>query len=283
MSLKKLTAQEKAIMIDRGTENPFSGKYWNNNKLGRYFCKQCGAELFNSKDQFESGCGWPSFDDECGASVKKNPDLDGKRTEIVCAKCLGHLGHIFNGENFTTKNTRYCVNSIALDFIPEQNIENLSRAYFAGGCFWGVEYFFNQALGVKSARSGYMGGKLENPDYEQVCSGRSGHIETVEVTFDPKLTNFRALGQLFFEIHNPEEVNRQGPDIGSQYASVIFYADEEQKNIAEELMQILKNKNYTVATKLIAAQKFWPAELYHQDYYGKNGKRPYCHIYTKRF
>ena len=286
--MKKLTPEEQAIIINKGTEAPFSGKYWNNNKNGQYFCKQCGAKLFDSKDQFASECGWPSFDDEISAAVKKIPDSDGRRTEIICSNCCGHLGHIFNGEGFTAKNMRYCVNSIALDFVEEkfadQSLQsNIETAYFAGGCFWGVEYFFKKIKGLKSVTSGYMGGAFPHPTYEQVCLGKTGHVETVRIVFDTNITNFKTLGQLFFEIHNPEELNRQGPDIGLQYASVIFYTSANQKIIAEELIKILENKNYQIATKLNPATQFWPAELYHQNYYGKNGKKPYCHLYTKRF
>lgn len=283
MTPKKLTPEEEKVIIYKGTEAPFSGLYWNNNKSGKYSCKQCGVELFDSKHQFESGCGWPSFDDEIGNSVKKIADPDGRRTEILCNNCGGHLGHIFSGEGFTTKNTRYCVNSISLDFKEKKIPENFEKIYFGAGCFWGVEYFFAKEPGVKSAVSGYMGGDLPNPTYEQVCRGNSGHIEIVEVIFDPQETNSKKLCQLFFEIHDPTQINRQGPDIGAQYASVILYTNEEQKKIALELIKILEEKNYKIATKLIPAKTFWKAELHHQNYYDKNGKKPYCHIRTKRF
>jgi peptide methionine sulfoxide reductase msrA/msrB len=283
MSYKKLTPSEERVMIYKGTEAPFSGEYYNNNRTGKYFCKQCGLELFSSKDKFDSGCGWPSFDDEIKNSVKKVTDKDGQRTEILCAKCDGHLGHIFKGENFTAKNTRYCVNSICLDFVEEKSSNNSEKAYFGGGCFWGVEYYFSKAAGINSVLCGYMGGKINSPTYEQVCSGNSGHIEIVEVNFNPQITNFKTLCQLFFETHNPTEINRQGPDIGQQYQSVIFYTNQEQQTIAQKLITILENKGHKIATKLKPATTFWPAEPYHQNYYHKNGKEPYCHIYTKRF
>lgn len=281
-SYKKLTPKEEAVIIHKGTEPPFTGLYYDNNLKGEYFCKRCGAKLFDAKDQFESGCGWPSFDDEIPGSVKKLPDADGHRTEILCANCDAHLGHIFKGEGITTKDTRYCVNSISLDFHQEQNI-NMGKVYFAGGCFWGMEYFFKDQKGVKSVTSGYMGGNVENPTYEQICTGNTGHVEVIEVIFDEKITDFRKLCQLFFEIHDPTEIDRQGPDIGYQYRSMIFYSNKEQQKIAQELIEILKNKGLEVATEVAFAPQFWPAELYHQNYYGKNGKKPYCHIYQKRF
>ena len=117
MTLKKLSEQEARVILHKGTEAPFSGEFFENNRAGKYLCKQCSAELFSSTDQFDSGCGWPSFDDEFPDSVKKVTDKDGRRTEILCKKCDGHLGHIFSGEGFTTKDARYCVNSISLDFI----------------------------------------------------------------------------------------------------------------------------------------------------------------------
>ncbi len=283
MSYKKLNPLEEQVIIYKGTEVPFSGKYYSNNRAGKYFCKQCGLELFSSKDKFESGCGWPSFDDEIKNSVKKVADKDGQRTEILCAKCDGHLGHIFKGESFTAKNIRYCVNSICLDFVEEKDSGNSQKAYFGGGCFWGVEYYFSKAAGVNSALCGYMGGKIASPSYEQVCSGNTGHVEIVEVNFNPQITNFEKLYQLFFEIHNPTELNRQGPDIGQQYQSVIFYTNQMQQEVAQKLITILENKGYKIATKLKPATTFWPAETRHQNYYQKNGRHPYCHIYTKRF
>jgi methionine-R-sulfoxide reductase len=119
--MKKLTDEEARIIIHKGTEAPFSGEYCDNKEVGKYLCKQCGTELFNSEDKFDSHCGWPSFDDEIPNSVKKITDKDGRRTEILCQKCDGHLGHIFHGEGFTNKNARYCVNSISLNFISKKS------------------------------------------------------------------------------------------------------------------------------------------------------------------
>lgn len=281
--MKKLSDKEKYVIIDKGTEAPFSGEFYENNKVGQYQCKQCGSLLFSTKDQFDSGCGWPSFDDEINDSVKKTQDQDGRRTEILCKNCDAHLGHIFHGEQITTKNTRYCVNSISLDF-KEQNLERSDEtAYFAAGCFWGVEYYFQKEVGVKSVSSGYMGGSAKNPTYEMVCKGDSGHFEAVEVIFDKTKTDYEKICKLFFEIHDQSQENGQGPDIGSQYLSAIFFVNQEQKSIALKLIEILKNKGVKVATKLLEKQEFYRAELYHQGYYQKNGKQPYCHKKTKKF
>jgi len=282
-SYNKLTPEEEAIIIHKGTERPFSGKYYKHMEKGVYTCKRCNAVLFTSEDKFDSSCGWPSFDDSIPKTVKRQPDKDDIRTEIICNNCGGHLGHVFTGEELTTKNTRYCVNSLSLNFIPSGKIQKNQNAYFAGGCFWGVEYFFQNTKGVKSTRVGYMGGHKANPTYKEVCSGTTGHAETLEVVYDPSVTNFEELAKLFFEIHDPTQFNRQGPDIGQQYRSAIFYTDDQQKETAEKLINILKEKGYNVVTEVVKADKFWEAEEYHQLYYDKNNGKPYCHIYKKIF
>ena len=283
MKYNELTPEEESVIIYKGTEMPFSGKYNNHKGAGTYVCKKCDVPLYLSEDKFDSRCGWPSFDDELPGAVKHVQDSDGIRTEIICNNCGAHLGHVFTGEGYTEKNVRHCVNSISLNFLSAKTKPEKRTAYFAGGCFWGVEHFFREAEGVISTRVGYMGGHKENPTYKEVCDGTTGHIEVLEVVYNPSETDFEKLAKLFFEIHDPTQVNRQGPDVGEQYKSVVFYADEEQKRITEKLINILKDKGYKVATELEKANTFWEAEDYHQDYYKKSGKQPYCHIYTKRF
>ncbi len=286
MKYNELTPEEQRVIVHKGTEMPFTGLYEKHYKEGTYLCKRCDAPLYRSTDKFDSGCGWPSFDDEIKGAVKRVPDADGRRTEILCANCGGHLGHVFLGEGFTDKNTRHCVNSISLKFEDAKLVtsgQGLQKAYFAGGCFWGVEHFFEKAQGVKSAVSGYMGGHVQNPDYKIVCTGQSGHAEVVEVTFDPSKIGYENLAKLFFEIHDFTQVNRQGPDVGEQYRSEIFYIDKEQKQIAEKLIKILTDKGYKVATKITKSEKFYEAEDYHQDYYYHKGTLPYCHVRKKVF
>ena len=181
------------------------------------------------------------------------------------------------------------MNSLSLDFRPADEGEEekeggtIEKAYFAGGCFWGVEYHLQRMDGVISTRVGYMGGHKKRPSYKEGCKGRTGLAEALEVVFDSSRTSFEKLARLFFEIHDPTQRDRQGPDVGSQYRSAVFYVNDEQKQIAEKLVKLLEEKGLRVATKITPASRFWPAEDYHQDYYTKSGKQPYCHRYTKRF
>jgi len=306
---KQLTPEEERVIVHKGTEAPFKGKYDKHFEKGVYTCKRCGSELFESASKFRSDCGWPSFDEQIPGRVKWQPDADGMRTEIICNNCGAHLGHVFRGEGYTEKNTRYCVNSISMDFIPAEqrvqkaddggrktaagaatdppsaspNPQSPGRALFASGCFWGTEYYLQRAAGVISTTVGFSGGHVENPTYKQVCTGRTGHAETVEVLYDPAKTSYEQLARLFFETHDFTQWNRQGPDIGPQYRSAIFYLNDEQKQIAERLVRQLRQMGYDVKTEITPAGKFWVAEDYHQDYYNTTGKTPYCHVYRPIF
>ncbi|OGK07847.1 MAG: methionine sulfoxide reductase [Candidatus Riflebacteria bacterium GWC2_50_8] len=282
MDYRQLTPEEERVIVHKGTERPFTGKFLNNKEAGTYTCRRCGAELYRSNDKFESGCGWPSFDDEIKGAVTRIPDADGRRVEIVCKACNGHLGHVFTGEGFTEKNTRHCVNSVSLDFVSAAAAKN-ETAVFAGGCFWGVEHLMKKMPGIISVKSGYTGGRTDNPDYKSVCTGTTGHLEAVEVVFDPGKSSFSELARLFFEIHDFSQTDGQGPDIGEQYKSAIFVQTADQKESADEITAQLRGMGYEVATEIRPAAKFWPAEDYHQNYYEKTGKSPYCHIRKKIF
>jgi peptide methionine sulfoxide reductase msrA/msrB len=282
MIFKDLTPDEKYVIESKGTERPFTGEYVNTAVTGTYICKRCSAPLYESHDKFDSSCGWPSFDDEIKGAVKHLPDADGRRTEIVCNACGAHLGHVFKGEGYTKKNTRHCVNSISLVLVPKAE-KKTEKAVFAGGCFWGVEYYFQHVKGVIHTQVGYTGGHQKQPTYREVCNHTTGHIEALEVTFDPEITNYEEMARLFFEIHDPTQTDGQGPDRGEQYLSAVFYQNEDQKQIAEKLIALLNNKGYKVATRLLPAAIFWPAEKAHQQYYEKEGSTPYCHRKVKRF
>jgi peptide methionine sulfoxide reductase msrA/msrB len=156
-------------------------------------------------------------------------------------------------------------------------------AIFAAGCFWGVEYYFQKAKGVISTAAGYIGGMKDNPTYQEVCSGKTGHAEAIEVVFDPAETSYEILARFFFEIHNPSRSG--GTSIGrrSQYRSAIFYMNEEQKKTAEQLIELLKSKNFEIGTEITPASAFYKAEEYHQGYYNKKGKNDYGYRYKQKF
>ncbi len=285
MKYNNLSSEETYIIENKGTEMPFSGKFNSFYQDGIYSCKKCNTPLFQSNDKFDSGSGWPSFDESIEGAVKEIPDADGRRVEIVCANCGGHLGHVFKGEQMTPKNTRHCVNSLSLDF-KDLNYDNqYKKAYFASGCFWGVEYWFDQQEGVASANSGYMGGHTKDPSYYEICQKDTGHLETVEVTYDPKVISYEALCKLFFETHDPEQMNGQGPDIGPQYLSAVFTNDVSEEDTVQMLINQLEDQGMNIATMIKDANEhtFYKAEEEHQNYYKLRNSTPYCHAYTKRF
>lgn len=276
MKYNPLTPEEEEVIVHKATERPYTGTYLNHKEEGVYLCKRCNAPLYRSEDKFDSHCGWPSFDEEIPGAVKRIPDADGQRTEIICNRCAAHLGHVFLDEGFTAKQTRHCVNSLSLQFIPAKKSKQ-AKAYFAGGCFWGMEYYFMRATGVKSTTMGYMGGHVEHPTYEEVCGKKTGHFETTEVVYDPAVTSYAEMVKLFFEIHDFTQLDGQGPDIGPQYRSAIFYGDDAEKAMAERYLRLLQQKGYRVATIILPATTFWKAEAYHQQYYQQKGATPYCH------
>jgi peptide methionine sulfoxide reductase msrA/msrB len=268
------------VIVNKGTEAPFSGEYDNFFGAGVYTCKRCGAMLYRSEDKFDAHCGWPAFDDAFPGAIKRVPDPDGQRTEIECANCGAHLGHVLEGEELTAKNTRYCVNSISMLFVPLEQVK-YGRAIFAGGCFWGVQYQLSCVPGVLKTTAGYTGGHVDHPTYEQVCSHTTGHAEAVEVIYDPVRVSYETLAKVFFEIHDPTQVGGQGPDLGSNYRSAIFYTSDDQKLVAEKLIADLTGRGMKIATEVTAAGPFWPAEAYHQDYYKKQGVEAACHVRQK--
>jgi peptide methionine sulfoxide reductase msrA/msrB len=275
MKPKDLKPEEAHIIIHKGTEPPFSGKYHSHFANGIYSCRQCAAPLYRSYDKFDAGCGWPSFDDELPGAVSRQTDPDGHRTEITCQQCQGHLGHVFAGEHQTPKNLRHCVNSLSMQFIDVDDLaelaikghERFGAALLAAGCFWGVEHALINTPGVLATQVGYTGGHLANPTYEDVCRGDTGHAETVLVIYDKVNLDYEQLLVRFFEIHEPSQVNRQGPDIGRQYRSAIFYFDADQRKTAESIIEAQQQQGQVIATEVTAATDFWPAEAYHQHYH----------------
>ena len=285
----RLTDDERRILLNQGTEPPYCGTLLDNKTEGTYVCKLCGLPLFSSESKFTSGTGWPSFyKPYAQGHVKEIEDRSHGmvRTEIRCARCDGHLGHVFPDGPKPT-GLRYCLNSASLDFhakgtdLPEHSQPvQTETAYFGGGCFWGVEDYFQQLPGVLDAVSGYQGGHVKNPTYRQVCSGETGHAETVKVVFDPSRIGYRQLLQEFFRIHNPTTKNRQGPDIGTQYRSAIYADTDEQLEQARafvaEQQERGKWSDREITTEVRKAPPFYEAEEYHQDYNDKHGRQ--CHV-----
>jgi peptide methionine sulfoxide reductase msrA/msrB len=285
---RRLDPEAYRITQRAGTEPPFCGTLLDNKKQGTYTCAVCGLPLFSSEHKLDSGTGWPSFYREFdpGHVVRRRDVSHGMvRTEIACARCDAHLGHVFDDGPRPTRE-RHCLNSASLVFIengaalpPASRPLKLDTAYFAGGCFWGVEHFFQQGPGVVDAESGYMQGTVERPTYKQVCTGTTGHAETVKVVFDPQRISYRRLLQAFFDMHDPTQLDRQGPDVGSQYRSGIWTASDEQRREAEAFIrELTEAKRYPrpIVTRVEPARRFWPAEDYHQDYVATTGAA--CHV-----
>ncbi|MGB8951246.1 MAG: bifunctional methionine sulfoxide reductase B/A protein [Candidatus Aminicenantales bacterium] len=295
-----LTLKQYRVMRQGGTEAPFSGKYNMFFEDGIYHCASCGTPLFASDTKYDHGCGWPSFTspiDEKNIEYRDDYSLVMRRTEIRCAACGAHLGHVFDDGPMPAR-TRYCINSVSLDFhsedkstgdqerekrsagkppineeaaIPEQEV-----ATFAAGCFWGVEDKFSHVKGVLATAVGYTGGQTENPTYQQVCSDRTGHAEAVQVTYDPSQVSYEELLRVFFSIHDPTQLNRQGSDVGTQYRTTIFYHNDKQKVAAQKMIQELEKSGRfgkSIVTQLVPAPKFYRAEEYHQSFYEKNYRR----------
>lgn len=266
-----------------GTEPAFNNTYWDNHEPGIYVDINTGEPLFSSLDKFDSGTGWPSFTKPLdNASIYEKIDLSLGIPRIEVRTNSSHLGHVFN--DGPGGNLRYCINSASLRFIPYEDLEKegykeyeklfpYEKTLLAGGCFWGVEELLQQQEGVISATSGYTGGTTENPTYEQVLTGKTGHYESVLVVFDPNIITYKEVLDYFWRLHDPTQTDGQGPDIGTQYRSAIFYFNEKQKAIAEQSKKEFNNKhifNKPAATIITKASTFYPAEEYHQDYYKKH-------------
>lgn len=290
---KQLSPEQYYILREKGTEAPFTGKLLLNKEKGVYKCAACGNELFTDDMKFDSHCGWPSFDKEiAGGKIKTQVDKSHGmiRTEIMCARCGGHLGHLFN-DGPTETGQRYCVNSLSLEFVSDKELKASSSAtdthssidtvVLGGGCYWCVEAVYQMLDGVVKVESGFSGGSIKNPSYKEVCTGSTGHAEVVQITYDKTKTSFAEILKVFFTVHDPTTLNRQGGDIGTQYRSVIFYRNDEQKKEAESIIAALNKENVygkPVVTEISKFDKFYKAEEYHQNYYNQNQSQPYCQM-----
>lgn len=284
----KLTPSQYYILREKGTEKPFSGEFVFTKDKGVYKCAGCGEPLFTDEMKFESHCGWPSFDREItgGKIIQTVDNSHGmERTEITCAKCGGHLGHIFN-DGPTSTGKRYCVNSGSLSFEPAKadNQNSSETITLAGGCFWCIEAIFEELKGVQSVVSGYSGGNVANPTYGEVSDGTTGSAEAVQITYNPNIISLQELLEVFFTLHDPTTLNRQGADVGTQYRSAIFYSSDAQRDVAKKIIETLnedKAFDNPIVTEVTAFTNFYKAENFHQEYYNLNKEEPYCRAVIK--
>jgi len=296
---KTLTPLQFQCTQEEGTEKPFENKYWDHKAVGIYVDIISGEPLFSSLDKYDSGSGWPSFTKPIqtkNIQTKKDHSLFVERIEVRSTTADSHLGHVFDDGPQTKGGKRFCINSASLNFVPFEDLrekgygeflfdfakeKNLEIAILAGGCFWGVEELFRNEKGVIETQVGYIGGTLNNPTYNDVKKGTTGHAEAIRILFDPKITNFEKLLELFFKLHDPTTVNQQGNDIGSQYRSAIFFNSPDQKTVAEKTKKRVdesKAWKKPVVTEIVEASKFFPAEDYHQKYLVKNPAGYTCHF-----
>lgn len=314
---KRLTPAQFYILREKGTERAGTGALLKNPKEGVYTCAACKLPLFESKTKFDSGTGWPSYYQPIAKEnvlEVSDDSLGMSRTEVMCARCGGHLGHVFDDGPQPT-GLRYCMNSESLGFTESSQLASLAeevkpatqtaavaeekasmwlpmpandvplaaapgkaKAVFAGGCFWCTEAVFEELDGVLSVVSGYAGGDAKQANYRAVCTGTTGHAESIEITYDPSKITYGALLRVFFTTHDPTSLNRQGADEGTQYRSAIFYQDDAEKERAAAYIAQLNASgkfDQPIVTSLEKLDAFYEAEEYHQDYVKHNPDKPY--------
>ena len=288
----KLTPLQYKVTQENGTEPAFNNAYWDNEKAGIYVDLVSGEALFSSTHKFKSGTGWPSFYrplEDSNIVEKADRGIWGTRSEIRSLMGNAHIGHVFNDGPEPT-GLRYCMNSAAMKFIPVADMAKTGYedylyvftsettdvsdpdkeiAYLAGGCFWGMEQIIRKIPGVLDTDVGYTGGRLDTPTYADVKKGKSGHAESVKITFDRNRLSYEQLLGYFFRMHDPTTLNRQGNDVGDQYRSAIFYLSESQHRVADSAVAKINASHKwskPIVTEVLQAGEWTDAEDYHQDY-----------------
>ncbi len=298
--MNSLTPEESHVILNKGTEAPYSGEFHDNHRDGVYLCRQCDTPLYLSDTKFDSGCGWPSFDQAIPGRVTMTTDADWHRAEITCTTCGGHLGHVFVGEQMTEENTRHCVNSLSMRFIPTDQIEakgiiipDYKTIIVGGGCFRCIEGALSHVPGIIQCLSGYAGGRRPFPSYEQVCTWVSGHHEVVKIWYEESIITLQQVLSYFMAIHDPTSMDKQWWDEWVQYRSVIVVADEQESNsespwgekqIVDSFISELDASDIydvPIVTQVLVGERFRVAESYHQDFYTNNPSKPYCQLVVK--
>jgi peptide methionine sulfoxide reductase msrA/msrB len=279
-----LTPDQYRVTQRNGTELAFTGEFWDHHEPGIYVDVVSGEPLFASVDKFDSRTGWPSFTKPLANVVtKRDFKMLFPRTEVRSAQADSHLGHVFKDGPRKRGGLRYCINSAALRFVhrddleaqgygdyvrlftKEETMSEYKTATLAGGCFWGMQDLIRRQPGVIETRVGYTGGRNANATYRN----HPGHAEAVEIVYDPAKTDYRAILEFFFQIHDPTTKDRQGNDRGSSYRSAIFYLDDEQRQVALDTIADVDASGLwpgKVVTEVVPASDFWEAEPEHQDY-----------------
>lgn len=276
---QQLSPEQYQVTRKHGTERPFSGEYCGVFELAIYACVCCGALLFDAREKFESGTGWPSFTQPIQANAIKyiaDHSYGMTRVETLCNTCDAHLGHVFP-DGPQPSGLRYCMNSVALKKTDAPIQNTRKEIVIGGGCFWCTEAIFESFKGIISAESGYSGGTIPNPTYKQICTGNTGHAEVIKITYDPNIISLADILRLHFLTHDPTSLNRQGADVGTQYRSVIYYANEDEKKTAIKIMSEMKSEfTQPIVTEISPLGPYYKAEDYHQNYYELNKNQPYC-------
>ena len=314
---KKLDPIQYNVTQHEATEPAFRNTYWDNKKPGIYVDVVSGEPLFSSLDKYDSGCGWPSFTKPLAKTEiteKKDFKIGYTRTEVRSKVANSHLGHVFDDGPAQAGGLRYCINSASLRFVPVEEMEKQGFGEYldpfvkaglvkvgaakpgekaaeksakqeiatvAGGCFWGMEEIIRKIPGVIETKVGYTGGTTKNATYKQVCTGKTGHAEAVQIVFDPTILSYEKVLDFFFRMHDPTTLNRQHNDVGTQYRSAIFYHSDAQKQTAERAKELAQKKGgwkQPITTEITPAGEFYSAEDYHQKYLVKNPGGYTCHI-----